>query len=269
MSLTVEEKFWAKVDKNGPTAYPELDPCWPWTGCRSKQGYGYLNVGGKYTRTSRLSYVLNVAPIPPGMIVRHRCDNPPCVNPSHLLVGTHLDNVRDARERGRAATGARNGRHTMPDRTARGARNGLPGSKLTTNEVREIRISLAGKVSRRSLAARFGVSVSAINLIATGRAWWWVDGFADKPAEPKRERATSARLNAEQVENARALIGTLSERKLAARLGINRNQVRRLVRKRKIADAIRRDDNPACRYCDNQAAPGIDVCSACAADAGQ
>lgn len=94
------KRFWAKVDKNGPVMRPELGPCWVWTG-RKKKGYGYLMVAWKDVRAHRFSYAVHLGPIPPGKLACHRCDNPPCVRPSHLFAGTISDNARDSFSKGR------------------------------------------------------------------------------------------------------------------------------------------------------------------------
>lgn len=91
--------FWDSVSRGRP------NECWPWTGRLTRDGYGAF--GRK--RAHRVAYWLNGGEID-GKIIRHRCDNPACCNPNHLIAGTHADNVRDRVERGRSATGSRNGR---------------------------------------------------------------------------------------------------------------------------------------------------------------
>jgi hypothetical protein len=94
--LTVEDRFWAKVNRRGP------DDCWVWTGSTDPRGYGHIWRQGRLVPTHRLSYELNRGPIPDGMCVLHRCDNPPCCNPSHLFLGTKADNAHDMHAKGRA-----------------------------------------------------------------------------------------------------------------------------------------------------------------------
>lgn len=91
------ERFWRKVDKS---AGPE--GCWPWTGSRHGFGYGFVSAGGKRRGAHRVSWELANGPIPDGLSVCHRCDNPPCVNPAHLFLGTVGDNTRDMMAKGRA-----------------------------------------------------------------------------------------------------------------------------------------------------------------------
>lgn len=87
-------RFWSKVTKG--------DGCWEWHGARFKQGYGILTIGGKSLLAHRVSVELSTGkPIPEGMLVCHHCDNPPCVRPDHLFVGTDGDNVRDCVQKGR------------------------------------------------------------------------------------------------------------------------------------------------------------------------
>jgi len=89
-----------KIDKyvvNGA-----LDECWPYTGTTDRFGYGQMTLGKKYSfQAHRVAFELANGPIPDGLIVRHKCDNPPCCNPAHLELGTHYDNAQDKVSRGR------------------------------------------------------------------------------------------------------------------------------------------------------------------------
>ena len=99
-AVPLDVAFWAKVEKRTGT------DCWKWLGDPSRAGYGSLRVGGRNRLAHRVSYVLANGPIPSGMLVCHRCDNPSCVNPAHLFLGTHGDNTRDAIQKGRLDPGA-------------------------------------------------------------------------------------------------------------------------------------------------------------------
>lgn len=131
--------------------------CWEICGVRHKQGYGQIKVEGKTKFAHRLAYEAWVGPIPEGHIVRHKCDNPPCVNPGHLETGTQLDNARDRESRNR---------HDP----ARGENAG--SSKLTEDEVRSIRSRyIPYKVSRQFLANEYGVSKTTITIILSRKGW--------------------------------------------------------------------------------------------------
>lgn len=150
----IADRFWKKVAKS--------EWCWNWTGCRDGNGYGEIGTGGKrgVAFAHRVSYELHNGPIPEGMHVLHKCDNPSCVRPDHLFIGTHTDNMRDmwAKGRGRCDGAGR-----------KGSANG--NHKLTEEQVGAIRQRLSAGQSQRSLGQEYGVSKTLIGLISKGRAW--------------------------------------------------------------------------------------------------
>jgi hypothetical protein len=184
---TTEEqaRFWSYVDTDSsPTG------CWLWTGTKDNKGYGVFarSAGGpsprRQVRAQRMSYALRSGPIPGTLHTCHICDNPPCVNPDHLFLGTARDNVADRHRKGRDARGDRHGTHTHPERVVRGnahhrhlrpeqaqgENNGR--AKLTGGKVREIRALYgAGEATRAELATRYGVSDAAIWFIVNGVTW--------------------------------------------------------------------------------------------------
>lgn len=156
-------RFWAKVMK-GPR-------CWLWSASRSRAGYGKFGAGGRFGLTSahRFSWELHHGPIPPGMCICHRCDNPPCVRPDHLFLGTLADNNADMKAKGRGARGKRNGSQTCPERLVRGSRQ--PTAKLTEGAVEAMRLAHARGERQKVLADRFHVSRAAICNALQGKTW--------------------------------------------------------------------------------------------------
>ena len=104
---TIVKRFWAKVDRCGPTIRPELGCCWIWTGSRVPKGYGHMGFhipdGLVMKLSHRMSYELSNGAFPEHLHVLHLCDNPPCVRPEHLFLGDNFDNQRDSANKNRVA----------------------------------------------------------------------------------------------------------------------------------------------------------------------
>jgi hypothetical protein len=167
---TLEERFWAKVDKDGPVPEhrPELGPCWLWTGARDRYGYGQISVAGKLKLAHRTSLTLAGLPLRDDQLAMHECDNPPCVNPGHVHADSHQANTRDMVAKGRG------GNQAHPERAARGEQQGL--ARLTEEQVRQIRVAYAtGMTSLSSEARRFGVAKRTILDVVQRRTWRHVE----------------------------------------------------------------------------------------------
>lgn len=144
------------------------DGCWTWNGGHDKDGYAVASFNNFPRRITRILLQLDGAELRPGQLACHRCDNPRCVRPDHLFIGTNVDNMADMRSKGRAATGLRNAAHVHPQLRPRGEQHG--NSKLTADQVRELRRrKAAGGVTYDQLAAEFQTSRSTIAAICVGR----------------------------------------------------------------------------------------------------
>jgi hypothetical protein len=153
---TLPERFWSKVNKDSGR-YWNGTPCWEWTACIVGR-YGGFCVERKILRAHRVAYELCVAPIPEGLKALHHCDNPICVNPAHLFLGTTSDNALDAVQKGR---------QIPPKKRGMGIRNGR--GKLTDEQVAEIRRRYRPRHNGKALAAEYGVGLQCVVDIAVGR----------------------------------------------------------------------------------------------------
>jgi hypothetical protein len=151
-------RFWDKVDRGGPVPAhcPELGNCWVWTGAVTRWGYGKFSVSSRvWERAHLVSWVLGHGPAPQGLYILHRCDNPPCIRPSHLFAGTPKDNTQDMIAKGRWGNPA-----------ARGERNSH--AKLIEAQVVAIRERFAAGELRAALAAEYGLTPACIGDIING-----------------------------------------------------------------------------------------------------
>ncbi len=139
-----EDRFWSKVhDRDG-------EGCWEWTASKRK-GYGFFQINHKVVTAHRYSWELHNGPIPNGLHVCHHCDNPACVRPDHLFVGTDKDNAID--------------------KTAKG-RNGLIGSRLTAGKAQLMRAMWdSGEYIHRELCEIFDVTESTTNHVVHRKTW--------------------------------------------------------------------------------------------------
>lgn len=142
------ERFWEKVRKT--------DGCWLWTGSVVPKGYGQISLNNIPIPAHRLSYRIHFGEIPAGLCVCHRCDNPPCVNPAHLWLGTRIENNLDCERKGRR-------------RFAVG--EACPQCKLKERHVREIRKKFSEGASKNELASQYGVVSMTIHAIIKGDIW--------------------------------------------------------------------------------------------------
>lgn len=150
--------------------------CWPWLAFRNPKGYGLFGVGEwvngnpRPVLAHRFAYVLLVGPIPEGRYVCHACDNPACVNPAHLWVGSAADNARDAASKGRLGGPRPERRGVKPKR-----KDGRPvGAKLSLEDVRAIRAdprAASKRDGREVVAEEYGVSSNQVRLIWSRKSW--------------------------------------------------------------------------------------------------
>jgi len=131
--------------------------CWNWN-TPASNGYGYTRHNGARVRAHRLTYALTYGEVPAGLQVCHSCDNPRCVNPTHLFLGTQSENTKDAVAKGRQKYPARKG-------------EACSWAKLTADAVKKIRGFCAFGVPQHTIAAQFGISQQQVSKINNGQRW--------------------------------------------------------------------------------------------------
>jgi hypothetical protein len=196
LSARLIERFWSFADKRGP------DECWPWRGTRVRSATGSMSYGRFYVGmqrfvASRIAYHIVHGGLNPAQLVCHTCDNPPCVNPAHLWLGTNADNMADMVQKGR-----------HPRRFGEAA----PRALLSDDDVRFIRQS---SLPSRHLARHFGVTIGTIQKARSGISWRHIE----ERAAPVRGRLTEA-----DVREIRAC--SLPSEYHAVRLGVHASTVR-------------------------------------------
>lgn len=136
--------------------FDKTEGCWTWKASKAGQGYGQIKLPKQRRQAyaHRVAYEIYKGPIPAGQYVCHACDNPECVNPDHLFLGSSHDNHADMKEKGR---------HTYGEKSAT--------RKLTENQVLQIRSCLAAGMTQMQIARAFGVQQMTISRINTGKRW--------------------------------------------------------------------------------------------------
>lgn len=159
------KSFLSKIDTKSPKE------CWNWKAGKDKIGYGRFFLNGKQQYAHRVSYFLSKGLIPDGMVVMHKCNNPSCVNPTHLELGTQLENIqqRDLSGRGNFSKGENHYLKKNPSLSTKGCNHGQ--SKLKNDDVLMIRkLSLDGERSK-AIANLFNVSAKTIQRITSLKSW--------------------------------------------------------------------------------------------------
>jgi len=152
ISLETIEETRAIMIKVFEKFFEKTDACWEWLGSKKvKMPYGMFTFRNKKKIAHRVSYELYKEKIPHGKLVLHNCDNPSCVNPEHLKLGTHLDNINDKRARGRCKV-----------------------EKLNEQQVREIKNLLREKVNGTEIGKRYNISRTQVSYIKLGKQWKWL-----------------------------------------------------------------------------------------------
>lgn len=209
----LEERLWAKVVKQPPPG------CWLWIGAKNQNEEGYITSGGgraarpRMRRVTRVVWELTYGPIPEGLFVLHDCpdgDNPACVNPSHLWLGTQKQNMEDCVAKGRLRPRFKPGENH-------------PSAQLSPADIEAICL-LRGLMPQREIGRRFGIRRNTVSSIQRGARWQHIKRSTPAPLpRPGRPKITPA-----EVRLVRRLYGTMARALLAKWFGLSELQVARI-----------------------------------------
>lgn len=198
------KRFWSKVDVKSE------DECWEWMAGDDGNGYGVIRINNKNVKAHRFSYTINIGVIFDKLFVCHSCDNPSCVNPKHLWLGTNKDNSQDRDVKGR-------GNH--PKGVAHGR------TSLSENDIIYIRETYSkGNITQKELAKQFGIVHSVVSYIVRGATWKNVAGKITKWENAARSRS---KLNKSQVKEIKMLLQekNITQVEIAKTFNINRRTI--------------------------------------------
>lgn len=210
----LDERFWSKVNKNTTSG------CWEWTANRNNKGYGMFSVSsyaGKQL-AHRLSFKDANGPLERGALVLHNCDNPKCVNPAHLRIGTHKDNVADMDQRNRRVTNPPRGEEAY-------------NSILSDYQVVQMRRAYISGVSKTEIASANGMSKASIDDITSGRSWKHLLGVNGAPS--LAELKAARRMTSVTEQDAREVwllhFSGMSSSEIAEKTGLGKHSVLGIV----------------------------------------
>lgn len=208
------------------------DGCWLWNGKLLSTGYGVLRVASKQVFAHRFSFEFYKKAILKGLYICHSCDVPACVNPDHLWLGTHAENMADAARKGRVHPGEQNGM-----------------AKLTEDQVREIaELYKTGNYSQKEVGKMFGVTGVVVHVIISGKQWKHLGvAFKNKKGRGSPGDKNWTRMHPEKVIRGEAhprckfsdadvtqlkerYAAGVTQKELADMFGVSKSQVRRIVR---------------------------------------
>ena len=213
MSQSLGKRFWSKV------RIDTLDNCWEWQAGDDGSGYGLFHFQGKQHRAHRISWMLWHGKFPNEMFVCHHCDNPGCVNPRYLFLGTAADNSIDK---------MRKGRHKSP----------WP-CRFDSLQIAEIREAYTEKqVTQEQLAQKYSVSVSTINRIVRDKGYTWIDGFIKGEQPQLLGQLARRKLTSSQVIELRQAYAAEQayQKELAKRYNVSPTTIDEIIRGEKYAE---------------------------------